>query len=90
MELHETKADIYEAWAAVNRAFEQIISGLAKLQKIGVLSSDYVIDQDTITNDLWARINTQIMADVSRREQDDRRHYGKMRATIERRIRGRQ
>jgi hypothetical protein len=43
-----------------------------------------------ITNDLWARINTQIIADMSRREEDDRTHYGKMRATIERRVRGRQ
>lgn len=90
LELHETKAEVYETWAAINRAFEQIISGLDKLQKMGVLNDDYVQDQDTLTNDLWARINTEIMADVSRREQDDRTHYGKMRATIERRIRGRQ
>ena len=90
MGLHETKAEVYETWAVMNRAFEQIISGLDKLQKMGVLNDDYVQDQDTLTNDLWARINTQIMADVSRREQDDRTHYGKMRATIERRIRGRQ
>lgn len=90
MELHESKAEIYETWAAMNRAFEQIISGPAKLEKIGVLSGDYVQDQDTITNDLWARINTQIIKDVSRREEDDRSHYGRMRATIERRMRGRQ
>lgn len=48
MELHESKAEIYETWAAMNRAFEQIISGLAKLEKIGVLSGDYVQDQDTL------------------------------------------
>lgn len=89
-ELHETKAGIYETWAAVNRAFEQIITALDKLQKIGVLSDDYAQDQDTLTNDLWARINTQIIVGVSRREEDDRIHYGKMRATLERRIRGRQ
>ena len=34
MELHESKAEVYETWAAINRAFEQIISALAKLQKI--------------------------------------------------------
>ena len=89
-ELHEIKAEVYETWGVINRAFEQIISALNKLQKMGVLSDDYVTDQDTITNDLWSRINTQIMADVGNREQDDRNHYGKMRATIERRIRGRQ
>ena len=90
LELHETKANVYETWAIINRAFEQIISGLAKLQRLGVLADDYVTDQDTITNDLWAKINTRIMTDASNREQDDRNHYGKMRATIERRIRGRQ
>lgn len=89
-ELHETKAGIYETWAVVNRAFEQIIDALGKLQKIGVLNGDYAQDQETLTNDLWARINTQIMAGVSKREEDDRTHYGKMRATLERRIRSRQ
>lgn len=89
-ELHETKAEVYETWASINRAFEQIISGLGKLQKLGVLSDDYLQDQDTLTNDLWTKINTQIMADVGRREETDRGQYGKMRATLERRIRGRQ
>jgi len=90
MELEQVKADVYETWAVINRAFEQIITALDKLQKRGVLKGDYVQDQSTITNDLWAKINSQIMADVGRREADDRNHYGKMKATIERRIRERQ
>lgn len=89
-ELHETKADVYETWAVINRAFEQIISAMAKLEQIGVLHEDYVQDQETLTNDLWARINSQVMKDMGLREQDDRNHYGKMRAKIERRIKGRQ
>ena len=90
MELQETKAVVFETLAVINRSFEQIISAIGKLHKLGVLSDDYVQDQDTITNDLWARINTHIIKKVSEREEDDRNHYGKMRATIERRIRGRQ
>jgi hypothetical protein len=89
MQLEQIKADVYETWAVINRAFEQIITALDRLEKRGVLSGEYVQDQSTITNDLWAKLNSQIMAEVSRREQDDRNHYGKMRATIERRIRGR-
>lgn len=89
-QLEQVKADVYETWAVINRAFEQIITALDKLEKKGVLKGDYVQDQSTITNDLWAKINSQIMADVGRREADVRNHYGKMRATIERRIRGRQ
>jgi hypothetical protein len=89
-QLEQVKADVYETWAVINRAFEQIITALDKLQGRGVLKGDYVQDQSTITNDLWAKINSQIMKDVGRREADDLNHYGKMRATIERRIRGRQ
>ncbi|MGC2742004.1 MAG: hypothetical protein WA672_02380 [Candidatus Angelobacter sp.] len=89
-QLEQVKADVYETWAVINRAFEQIITALDKLEKRGVLKGDYVQDQSTITNDLWAKINSQIMAEVGMREADDRNHYGKMRATIERRIRGRQ
>ena len=88
-QLEQVKAEVYETWALINRAFEQIITALDKLKDKGVMNADYVQDQSTITNDLWAKLNTQIMADVGRREADDRNHYGKMRATIERRIRGR-
>lgn len=90
MEREETKAEIYETWAVINRAFAQIAGALAWLEKKGVLSTDCAQDHDTFTNDLWARINNQIMEEVTKREQDDRSHYGEMRATIERRIRGRQ
>jgi hypothetical protein len=90
LDLHEMKADVYETWAVMNRAFEQIITALDKLENRGVLKWDYVHNQSTITNDLWTKINSQIMKDVGRREEDDRNHYGKMRATIERRARGSQ
>jgi hypothetical protein len=90
VELEQVKADVYETWALINRAFEQIITALDKLKTRGVLTGDYVQDQSTITNDLWAKLNSQIMVNVGRREADDLNHYGKMRATIERRIRGRQ
>lgn len=90
LELHETKAEVFATWAVINRAFEQIVSALYKLQKLGVLHDDYVQDQDTLTNDMWTRINSQILVRVNEREADDRTHYGNMRATIERRIRGRQ
>jgi hypothetical protein len=89
MQLEQVKADVYETWAVINRAFEQIITALNKLEKTGVLKWDYMHNQSVITNYLWAKLNTRIMAEVGRREEDDRSHYGKMRAEIERRIRGR-
>ena len=87
LELEQMKADVYETWAVINRAFEQIITALNKLEKTGVLKWDYVHNQSVTANDLWTRINTQIMADVGRREEDDRSHYGKMRAMLEKRRR---
>ncbi len=70
-QLEERKAEIFETWAVINRSFEQIISALDNLQKKGVLTDDYVTDQDTITNDLRAKINTQILKRVSEREEDE-------------------
>ena len=90
LEPEEVKADIYEGLAVINRAFQQIIGIIGKLQTKGVVSPDYVQDQEIIANDLWARINCHLLAKINEREQDDRNHYGKMRATMERRIRGRQ
>ncbi len=84
-ELEQVKADVYETWGVINRGFEQIVTALHKLEKTGVLKWDYVHNQSVITNDLWAKINSHVMTEVGRREADDRNHYGKMRATIERR-----
>jgi hypothetical protein len=82
MQLEQVKADVYETWAVINRAFEQIITALNKLEKTGVLKWDYVHNQSVITNDLWAKMNTRIMAEVSRREEDDRSHYSRMRTSL--------
>jgi hypothetical protein len=90
MEPEETKAEIYETLAAINRAFQQIIGAISKLQTQGIVSPDYVQDQEIITNDLWAKINCHVLGRVTEREADDHNHYGKMRATLEKRIRGRQ
>jgi hypothetical protein len=56
-ELEQVKADVYETWGVINRAFEQIVTALHKLEKTGVLKWDYVHNQSVITNDLWAKIN---------------------------------
>ena len=87
---NETKAEIYETLAVINRSFEQIISALYKLETKGVVSDDFLQDQEIIASELWAKINCHILTLVTIHETDDRDHYGKMRATIERRIRGRQ
>jgi hypothetical protein len=89
-EPEEIKADIYEGLAVINRAFRQIIGTIRKLQTNGIVSEDYVQDNEIIANDLWARINSHLLTKITERELDDRNHYGKMRATMERRIRGRQ
>lgn len=90
MEPEETKAEIFADLAVINRAFQQIIGAMARLEAKGMVSADYLQDQEIITKDLWARINCQILAGVTEHETLDRTHYGEMRATLERRIRGRQ
>jgi hypothetical protein len=83
MQLEQVKAEVYETWAVINRAFERIITALGKLEKTGVLKWDYVHNQSVITNDLWAKINSHIMAEVNRRELDDRNHFSRMKASLE-------
>lgn len=90
MELEETKAEIFDDLAVINRAFQQIIGAMARLEAKGMVSADFLQDHEIVTNDLWARINCQILAGITQQESEDRNHYGKMRATLERRIRGRQ
>lgn len=85
MEPEEVKADVYEAMAVINRAFQQVAEGLARLQKCGVLAEDWVFDQGLINSEVCARINCHILARVTEREQDDRNHYGKMRAALSKR-----
>jgi hypothetical protein len=90
MEPEEAKAEAYEAMAAVNHAFLQIVSSLTRLEARGMISPDYLQDQQIIIRDIWARTNCQILAGLAVHEAEDRDHYGRMRATLERRIRGRQ
>jgi hypothetical protein len=90
MEPEEAKAEVYEAVAAINHAFQQIVGALARLEARGMISPDYLQDQGILIRDLWARTNCQILAGLAVHEAEDRDHYGKMRATLERRVRGRQ
>jgi hypothetical protein len=90
MDANERKSAIYEAMASLNRSFEQIIGTMGRLEKVGIVTSDYVQDQEIIASELWAKINCHILLGITQNETDDREHFGKMRATLEKRIRGRQ
>jgi hypothetical protein len=82
-ELEQMKANVYDAWAVINRSFEQIVTALNKMENTGLLKWDYVHHQSVLTNDLWAKINCHILSEVNTRELDDRNHYGKMRVALE-------
>jgi hypothetical protein len=82
---NEVKAGTYEALAVINRGFEQIISAIYKLETLGVVSTDYVDSQEMIASEMWARINCHILTSITERELDDRNHFSRMRANLERR-----
>ena len=82
--IDETKAEIYEAMAVINRAFAQITTALYGLESKGILGEDYAFNQEIPVKALAAKINCDILAKVTEREQDDRNHYGRMRANMER------
>ena len=81
----ETKAEIYEAMAVINRAFAQITSTLYKMESKGVLAEDYAYSQELPLREMAARINCYVLSKVNERELDDRNHYSRMRASAEKR-----
>ena len=81
----ETKAEIYEAIAVINRAFAQITSTLYKMESKGVLAEDYAYSQELLLREIAARINCYVLSKVNERELDDRNHYSRMRASAEKR-----
>lgn len=81
----ETKAEIYEAMAVINRAFAQITSTLYKMESKGVLAEDYAYSQELPLREIAARINCYVLSKVNERELDDRNHYSRMRASEEKR-----
>ena len=81
----ETKAEIYEAMAVINRAFAQITSTLYKMESKGVLAEDYAYTQELPLREIAARINCYVLSKVNERELDDRNHYSRMRTSAEKR-----
>ena len=81
----ETKADIYETIAVINRAFAQITTSLYKLESQGVLAEDYAYSQEIPIREMAARINCYVLSKVNERELDDRNHYSRMRISTEKR-----
>jgi len=81
----ETKAEIYEAMAIINRAFAQIMATLYKMESKCVLAEDYAYSQELPLREMAARINCYVLSKVNERELDDRNHYSRMRASAEKR-----
>ncbi len=53
----------------------------------GVLDEDYVFTEQHINSAISAKINCHILASVMKREEDDRKHYAKVSASLEKRKR---
>jgi hypothetical protein len=80
---NEMKAAKYEALAAVNRSFEQLISAIYKLEKRVDLGEDYAHNQEIILGDFWARINVLALSRITVFELEDKNHFKLMRASLE-------
>jgi hypothetical protein len=82
------KSEIYNALASLNRAFDVTLESLKVLHEQGVISEEYASDQSIFVQELWASINFMVVHKLNARETEDREHYGKMRETVEARLRG--
>jgi hypothetical protein len=82
---NEMKAEIYETLAVINRSFEQLISALYKLGERVDLGEDYAYNQEITASDMWARINTHALASIAKRELEDKNHFSRMKANLDKR-----
>jgi hypothetical protein len=84
------KSKIYDAHASLNAGCDLTLESLTTLQQEGVLTADYVQQQTEILEEIRAGMNARIHNKMQSREREDEDHYGKMRATTARRMRGEQ
>ena len=80
------KTETYDALSKLNTAFEQVADSLKKLRESGVLAEQYVQDKTVLSEELRAGINHMIVDKLQTRETEDWAHFGRMRATIEARL----
>ncbi len=82
------KAEIYNALASMNRSFDVTLESLKILHEQGVITAEYAQDQSIRIQELWAGINWTSVHKLNAREMEDREHFGKMRETVDARLRG--
>lgn len=83
-----TKSETYNAHAGLNRGCDVMLESLAILKEQGVVTADYVQQQLEILEETRSAMNGHIHNVMQTRERDDQDHYGKMRETTARRLRG--
>jgi|SRR5579864_8714600 len=84
------KAETYNAHAGLNRGCDVMLESLTILKEQGVVTADYVQQQLEILEEIRAGMNALIHNKMQTRERDDEDHFGKMRETTARRLRGEQ
>lgn len=84
------KSETYNAHAGLSRGYDLMLESLVILKEQGIITVEYVQQQLEILEELRSGMNGHIHNILQTRERDDQDHYGKMRETTARRMRGQQ
>ena len=68
---------VYESLYALNRDFEQVLAGLARLQELGVFGRDFGNVFPVIIQETRAWANMELVEALQPLEQEDLTHFGR-------------
>ena len=74
--------------ALLNSAFDSIVQRLEELGKSRLLNSRDLKDMLGLTQEVQLEINTAVLNTLETVESDDHAHFGKVRLSLEKRLRG--
>lgn len=77
------KPEIYQALAQVNNGFSQIVESLKALHGQGIVTADYVHEQQFRLSETCAAMNVRILETVNSREIENQDHFSKMSAKFQ-------
>ena len=69
---------VYESLYALNRDFEQVLAGLARLQELGVFGRDFGNVFPVIIQETRAWANMELVESLQPLEQDDLTHFSRL------------
>jgi hypothetical protein len=82
------RQDVYRLMFLLNRSFNMIVQRLDELARTRIANPKYLREMSGLTQEVQLEINTLLLDPLSTTEERDWAHFGKVRNTLEKRLKG--